>query len=174
MRFLFDVEPLLPWPLIATIALTLALTTALILWRRVRGAPLRALAAGFLLLALIGPVLVREERERLSGVVALVVDESASQGLGKRRAQTEAAVTALRERLSALGGFELREVWAGDSPEGEGTELFSALGQALDDVPPERMAGAVMLTDGVVHDVPTDVKALGFDAPVHALVTGRE
>ena len=30
-----------------------------------------------------------------------------------------------------------------------------------------------MITDGRVHDVPAEVAALGFNAPVHALITGR-
>src|SRR4029079_14494938 len=41
------------------------------------------------------------------------------------------------------------------------------------DVPPDRVAGAIMLTDGRVHDVPAEVAALGFSAPVHALITGN-
>jgi hypothetical protein len=51
--------------------------------------------------------------------------------------------------------------------------LFSAVGAAFADVPPERIAGAILITDGRVHDIPTDTAALGFAAPVHALVTGR-
>jgi hypothetical protein len=39
-------------------------------------------------------------------------------------------------------------------------------------VPPERVAGAFMITDGRVHDVPAEVGALGFAAPLHALITG--
>jgi hypothetical protein len=40
-------------------------------------------------------------------------------------------------------------------------------------VPPERIAGAFMITDGRVHDVPADAGALGFAAPLHALITGE-
>ena len=29
-----------------------------------------------------------------------------------------------------------------------------------------------MITDGQVHDVPKSAQVLGFDAPVHALLTG--
>ena len=34
------------------------------------------------------------------------------------------------------------------------TRLFGALESAFRDVPPSRVAGAVMVTDGQVHDVP--------------------
>ena len=53
--------------------------------------------------------------------------------------------------------------------ETDGTRLFTALNATLADVPPDRVAGAIMITDGRVHDVPADAGALGFAAPVHAL-----
>ena len=34
------------------------------------------------------------------------------------------------------------------------TRLFSALDSAFRDVPPSRIGGAIMITDGQVHDVP--------------------
>jgi hypothetical protein len=167
-------DQLLPWPLIATLAALLGVVLAVLMWQRVRGALLRALASLLIVLALVNPVLQREEREGLPGVVALVVDESASQRLGQRTEQTQAAVAALKERLQALGGLELREVHAADRPDGDGTALFSELTKLVDDVPPERMAGAIMVTDGIVADVPANAAALGFNAPLHALVTGEE
>jgi hypothetical protein len=167
-------EPILPWPLIAGLAGLLVVVLALLAWQRVRGVWWRALASALIVLALTNPVLQREEREGLPGIVALVVDESASQRLGDRAAQTEAAVAALKERLQALGGFEVREVHAVDQPEGDGTTLFSELTGLVDDVPPEQMAGAIFVTDGIVADVPEDAASLGFNAPLHALITGEE
>ncbi len=41
-------------------------------------------------------------------------------------------------------------------------------------MPPDRIAGAILITDGRVHDVPADVAALGFAAPLHALITGHK
>ncbi|HWT32041.1 MAG TPA: hypothetical protein VN240_13585, partial [Propylenella sp.] len=173
-RFNLAFEPILPWPLIAALTGLLVVVLALLAWNRVRGAWWRALATALIVLALTNPVLQREEREGLPGIVALVVDESASQRLGDRTAQTEAAVAALKERLQALGSFEIREVHAADRPEGDGTALFSELTGLVDDVPPEQMAGAVFVTDGIVSDVPEDAASLGFNAPLHALITGEE
>jgi hypothetical protein len=181
-----DFEPLIAWPLIAAIAALLAIVLAAVSILRIRrsgmrgaarlwpGLALRFLASALLVAALANPVLLQEERDPLPGVVALVVDESSSQQLGDRRAQTEAAVAALKERLAALGDFELREVRAADQPEGAGTALFSELTGLVDDVPPEQLAGAIFVTDGVVADVPQDAAALGFNAPVHALISGEE
>ncbi len=53
-----------------------------------------------------------------------------------------------------------------------GTHLFADLNKALANTPPDRLAGVIMVTDGQVHDVPKTAGALGFDAPVHALLTG--
>ena len=61
-----------------------------------------------------------------------------------------------------------------DDAEDQGTRLFAALRAGLSDVPPERIGAAFLVTDGVVHDIPADPKALGFDAPLHALITGHE
>ncbi len=41
-------------------------------------------------------------------------------------------------------------------------------------MPPERVGGAILITDGVVHDIPLSADQLGFRAPVHAFITGRE
>ena len=67
----------------------------------------------------------------------------------------------------------MRVVEAGEADgETDGTHLFSALNATLADVPPDRVAGAIFITDGRVHDVPADTGALGFSAPVHALISG--
>ncbi|TMJ66854.1 MAG: hypothetical protein E6G80_17975, partial [Alphaproteobacteria bacterium] len=89
--------------------------------------------------------------------------------------QTEAARAALAERLGHIPGLEVRFVEAGQADgETDGTRLFTALSSALSDVPQERVAGAILITDGRVHDVPGEVAALGFTAPVHGLITGHK
>src|SRR5262249_30243861 len=95
------------------------------------------------------------------------------QSFGNRTAQTENARDALVKSLQRIRGLELRVVEAGQADgETDGTRLFHALTATLADVPPERVAGAFLITDGRVHDVPVDAGALGFAAPLHALVTG--
>src|ERR1700730_8396135 len=146
----------------------------LLLLVRSRGAWVRTVALAFVALALANPSFTREDREALSSVVAVVVDKSPSQSFGDRLAQTEEARDLLVRRLGRISGLETRVVEAGQSDgETDGTRLFSALGAALSDVPPDRVAGAILLTDGRVHDVPADAATLGFTAPVHALITGH-
>src|SRR6202007_1584034 len=72
-------------------------------------------------------------------------------------------------------GLEVRVIEAGEADgETDGTRLFTALNSTLADVPSDRIAGVIMITDGRVHDVPADASALGFAAPVHALITGNK
>ena len=144
-------------------------------YARGSGSFLRALGLALLLLAMTGPALVREERNPLKEVVAVVVDQSGSQTIAERPAQTEKAREKLEKSLDALGNVEVRVIESGRSDsEADGTRLFTALNAGLADVPLERLGGVFMITDGVVDDVPADVSALGFKAPLHALITGHE
>ncbi len=163
-----------PWAIVALAAVALAITVVLV-WRRVRGAWLRALAFALLILGLCDPNLVQENRRPLKDIVALVVDRSASQDIGERPGQTDKARDEVKARLNALGDVDLRVVETSrQESDTEGTKLFSALRGALSDAPPERVGGAIMITDGDVHDIPGTAAALGFYAPLHALITGHE
>ena len=166
--------PLVPWPVLAAFGIVAALFCGLAFVARGRVAALRALALALVLAALANPSLVREDREPVKDVAAIVVDRSGSQSLGERPAMTDQVRAELQRRFGALTNIEPRFIDVPDSREGDdGTKLFTALGQALADVPPERLAGVVMLTDGVVHDIPASAAAFGLKAPLHVLVTGR-
>jgi hypothetical protein len=149
--------------------------SVLLLLARSRGAVLRAIALGLMVLALANPSFTREDRDPIPSVVAVIVDKSPSQDFGDRNKQTEDVRKALVDRLNHIPGLEVRVAEAGQADgENDGTRLFSALNSTLADVPPDRIAGAIMITDGRVHDVPADAAALGFAAPLHALITGHK
>ena len=173
MNFGISFSPLIPAEYVWAAAAIAAAIAALLLVARGRGALIRTGALTLLVLALANPSLTREDRDPLSSVAVVVVDKSPSQNFGERAAQTEAARAAITSRLQRIPGIEMRVVEAGQADgETDGTRLFSALNATLADVPPDRVAGAVFITDGRVHDVPADAGALGFGAPIHALVTG--
>jgi hypothetical protein len=167
--------PLLPFALLVAFAALAVAVTVLGLMRGRRGTLLRGLGLGLVLLALFDPSLVREDRRPLKDVVAIVVDHSGSQTIGDRRRQTDKATAELKKRLQALGNVDIRVIDSSltDSEE-DGTRLFAALNEGLADVPAERIGGVFMVTDGVVHDIPASPAALGFKAPLHALITGQE
>ncbi|HHC29569.1 MAG TPA: hypothetical protein ENK80_03255, partial [Rhodobacterales bacterium] len=161
--------PLFGWPVLGVAgAFSLALV-GLGAWRRLRGWPLRALAALVLLAALSGPSLQEEERRPLGDILLAIVDESASQGLADRRAQTEAALEALA-RDAAGQGLDLRVSRFGDGEDDRGTLALTALGAALAEVARDRVAGMVLISDGQVHDLDA---APDLPAPLHLLRTGR-
>src|SRR6201747_2483922 len=167
-------------PLVPTLVLWIALAAivviaALLLLGRSRGAAVRVAALALILLALANPSFTREEREPLSSVAVVVIDKSPSQNFGSRTAETDKAREALVDSLKQIKGLEVRVVEAGQADgETDGTRLFGALSSALSDVPVDRVAGAFLITDGRVHDIPPSAAALGFQAPVHALITGRK
>ncbi|WP_296744942.1 hypothetical protein [Mesorhizobium sp.] len=175
MNWSISLEPLISWPLFGLVFVPLALLALAGLWFRQRGSALRFLALLALGAALLNPVFLDEEREALKSVVAIIVDRSPSQDIGDRTKQTDEALAGLQQRLGRFKQFDVRVVEAGKSEaadERTETKLFSALESTFRDVPPSRVGGAIMITDGEVHDVPAG--APDFHAPLHALITGHE
>ncbi len=167
-------------PLVPTLVLWIGLAAviviaAVLLLGRTRGTLIRVAALTLILLALANPSFTREDREPLSSVAAVVIDKSPSQNFGERTKETAQAQEQLVSRLKEVKGLDVRVVEAGQADgETDGTRLFGALSSALSDVPTDRVAGAFLITDGRVHDIPANAAALGFSAPVHALITGRK
>src|SRR6059058_3810156 len=167
-------------PLVPTLVLWIALAaivaiSVLLLLGRSRAAWIRVAALALIALALANPQFTREDREPLSSVAAVVIDKSPSQDFGDRTRETAQAKQALIDSLKKIAGLEVRVVEAGQADgETDGTKLFGALSAALSDVPVDRVAGAFLVTDGRVHGIPANAAALGFQAPLHALITGRK
>ncbi len=167
--------PLVPLPQLIGLAVLAALAAGAALVLAGRSAILRALALTVLTITLADPSLVFEEREPVKDVVAVVGDRSGSNRLADRSAQTQAAQAEVENQLRGVNGVETRTVEVTDAQgAGDGTRLFEALASSLADVPSERVAGAIVITDGLAHDAPANAEALGLRAPLHVLTTGRE
>ena len=169
--------PELPIWLISLLCLAIAALCLFGLVRGIRGSLVRTLAGVLAGLALFNPSLLREDRSTLSTIVPLIIDETTSQKLNDRDLETAAAVEDIRNQFERLKGFELREVSVKDriaQTSDVSSALFSALDTALQDVPPDRVGGALFVTDGQVHDAPTATGEPGFKPPLHVLLTGKE
>ena len=179
-QILFD--PHLAWPILWTLSAALLAIVALSLWRGLSGWPFRLLAGAALLVALMNPSVQIEEREPLSDIVLVVVDESASQRIGDRPEQTATALARLEAEIEGLG-MQARIARVGDDGAGEGgdgdagaalgnagTRLMAELQRLMAEEPRARIAGAVMITDGRLHDADLVPE---MPAPLHALITGR-
>ena len=168
-----DFAPFVPLVMLWTlIAASLALT-GYALVRRARGAWARVLAFAAMILVLANPLIVHETRAPLSDVAVIVVDRSQSMGVERRSEQAASALAAIKKRLTGEPNLEIRETSVTTQTAGEdnGTQLFAALDSALADVPPERVAGAILITDGEVHDAS---RKSGLRAPLQALIAGRK
>ena len=162
-------DPAFPWPLTAALAALTLAACLLAAWRGLPGWWLRALAVGVLTVALLDPSLQTEEREPLSDILLVAVDDSASQRLSDRPAQTEAALAALLAEAEAAG-LDVRVARVGDDAGDGGTLAMAALSELLAEVPRDRVAGAVLISDGQVADADL---APDLPAPLHLLRTGR-
>ncbi len=163
-------DPLLPWAVLAGLALVFAVLLAFAGWRGLLGAWIRAMGVAVILLALANPSLQEEDREPLSDIVLVVVDETASQRIADRAAQTDAALAELGAAIEGRRNTELRVVRVTDAPGDGGTLAMGALAEALSEIPSARLAGAVLLSDGQVHDIEG---APSLPAPLHVLLTGQ-
>ena len=167
-QIIFD--PLLPWPVLWAVAALAAALVGFAAWRGLKGWWLRALAAACVIAALAQPSLQSEERRPLSDIVLLVVDQSASQKIADRAAQTDMAVRRVEAEVAVLPNTELRKIIVGDGAEDAGTLAMTALAQALAEEPRARVAGAILVSDGQVHDL--DV-GTDMPAPLNVLLTGH-
>jgi len=164
-------DPLVPLWLVAALSLVTAAGLVLAMRRGLAGWALRALAALVLIAALSGPSFRQEERDPLSDIVLLVEDRSASQRLADRSASTAEAAETLAARIEARDNTDLRRVTVDDAPDNRGSLVMGVLSDALAELPRGRIAGAVLLSDGQVHDIGA---APDMPAPLHLLHTGRE
>lgn len=162
-------DPLLPWGVIAALALLAGVILAFGAWRRLGGTLLRLAAAACLLVALANPALQRETRQAMSDIVLIMVDDSASQRIGARPEQTATALAALQTRLGRLPNTEVQVVTVTDDPEDGGTLAMARLAEALAEIPRARLAGVFLISDGQVHDAQSHPD---LPAPLHLLLTG--
>ncbi len=150
-------RPVLPFNLLvalAAVALLIVLYSFLV---RARGAWARGLAFADSALRAGGPLAGARTARQPARCGRDRHRPLQSMNLGKRSAQAESARVQVRRMMAAQPDLIIRETSITTTTTGEnnGTQAFAALNAALADVPPGRVAGAVLITDGQVHDVPS-------------------
>ena len=167
-------SPYLPVWLLILLAVLSVCVFGWLTYRRIPGMIARAVFAVAILLALANPALLEERRSPNPDVALLILDETPSQGMVNRIAATREAATTLEARMRrADPTLDIRRVVLKHdslSDGAKGTQVLPAVREALADVPDRRFAGAVLITDGQVHDA----AALGGlpPGPLHALIVG--
>ena len=140
---------------------------------RLRSYFLRLLAGMFIVLALVNPQTVIEDREPLQDAVLVIKDESESMQLGGREDASNKAYTSLLEQLKADPTLEVNTAII--RPDSDGTRLTSSLIDGLGNMPANRLAGVIAITDGQIHDLPANPEGLLPEGvPFHSVIIGEE
>lgn len=165
-------NPLAPVWLLAGLAALCAVIGAILIWQIGLRALWRTAAFAVLLLALANPMIEARDTAPLADVAVVVVDESASQSIKPRTQQRIDAEAKLKAAFKTASNLDVRWVRIKQREGSTGTRIMPAIKDMLRDVPPDRFAGAIILSDGQVHD---DVETLKLtaNAPVHVLLTGK-
>ena len=169
-------SPALPMPVLIALGLGIVVLMAALFWFRLRGRFLRGAAGLLLLCALANPIIHQDETQKLTDIAVIVVDHTDSQKITHRIEQTDQAVAQLRKEIELLGNTEIRITTLSSNVDdnNSGTRAFAALAHSMADIPPSRFAGAIMVTDGQVHDVPGVAGLASLQGPIHALITGSK
>ena len=159
-------DPLLSMGLIIALALLIFMAALAAGLGRLRSYFLRLLAGLFIVLALLNPQTVIEEREPLRDAVLILKDESESMQLGGRAEAANKTYEKLIETLRTDPSLEVATALV--RPDADGTRMTGALIEGLGNLPASRLAGVISLSDGQVHDLPDAPESLlPKDVPFH-------
>ena len=168
-------DPFLGWEWIVLLAGLSIVVLITALFQRRKGSLLRVLTIAVFLLALCNPSLLQQERMPVKDVAVVLHDQSLSQNMGTRQERSKKALAQVKEKLAALDNIEARFVTAPNdallSPE---TLVNDALAQAFSDVPQDRRAGVILITDGQVHDAQNVLKNAQDYGRFNVLVSGDQ
>ena len=164
-------SPLLPLPVIGLAALVVVLFTAIALMRGLSGWAPRGLGALLVVGALVQPMYQSEDRTPLKDIVVLLIDQSASQTLLDRARITENRTAEIEAALAARPNTQVHRIEVNDGPDDTGSLLMTALSEQLSKLPSERIAGIILLSDGLLHDLES---APELPAPLHLMLSGKK
>jgi len=166
-------DPLLPMGWIIALGVLIFLAALAAGVGRLRSYFLRLLAGLFLVLALLNPQTVIEERDPLQDVVLVIKDESESMKLGERQTAADKTYNDLIEQLKTDPSIDVSTALI--RPDSDGTRLTTSLIDGLGNLPASRLAGVIAITDGQVHDLPQNPETLLPDGvPFHSIIIGKE
>lgn len=165
-----EINPALPWWGLSIVACLVLLIVIHGIYARVSSVWARVifLATGFV--ALLNPSVIRQERTYLPDVVAVLVDESLSQSATDRLNQAREVWAELEQRLADEEELDVRLSIIRNLDKKDGTFISGALSEVFSDVPSDRISGAFVITDGQIHDSPTEFMRTGY--PVNFLLIG--
>lgn len=165
-----DFLPLLPsvFLFIATATLLVFTMLSWLMTRSKSKTLIRALFCAVILVAISQPVRLIETRKNVKDILLVARDKSLSQDFGQRREILDHASTRLSLLSKEFPNIETRFIDVASNADTE-TAIFKQIETALADIPENRRAGVILLSDGQVADTmpPDETKA-----PFHLILTG--
>ena len=131
----------------------------------------RAMLLFLIILSISNPTIISENRENIPDTVAVVLDLSPSQDINNRKDIAQKTYNNIKNELEKINNLDVRL----KTINGErGSKIFEPLNSMIGDVPEERLAGAIIITDGQISDAPTLVDNFNFKSPINVLLTGNK
>ena len=173
-RFALSFTPLVPVALLWVLGLAAVVIVVLGVLGRRRGTALRALGLALFLLALADPTSCARTgtARRTSSPWCSTTAAARPSASAPPRPRRPAPPSPSNSRGSATSS-RASSIRAAPTPRTTAPAFSVPCRTVSPTCRPERVAGAILVTDGVVHDIPADAAALGFKAPLQVLVTGH-
>tara|TARA_Y100000768_G_scaffold187077_1_gene140154 strand:- start:931 stop:2967 length:2037 start_codon:yes stop_codon:yes gene_type:complete len=131
----------------------------------------RAMLLCLIILSISNPTIISENRENIPDTVAVVLDLSPSQDINNRKDIAQKTYNNIKNELEKINNLDVRL----KTINGErGSKIFEPLNSMIGDVPAERLAGAIIITDGQISDAPTLLDNFNFKSPINVLLTGNK
>ena len=131
----------------------------------------RAMLLFLIILSISNPTIISENRENIPDTVAVVLDLSPSQDINNRKDIAQKTYNNIKNELEKINNLDVRL----KTINGErGSKIFEPLNSMIGDVPAERLAGAIIITDGQISDAPTLLDNFNFKSPINVLLTGNK
>ena len=165
-------DPLLPLPWVLGLGGLIFIASIAAGIGRLRSQFTRLTAGLFLLIGLLNPQSVEEDRETLPDTVIVIEDQSDSMKFGGRSEALTKMSGELKSEFREDGNLDIITISV--PQDNHGTLLASALTDALAGAPSKRLAGVIALTDGRAHDISEAVADyLPENTPFHSLIIGE-
>ena len=131
----------------------------------------RATLICLIILSIANPTMVSENRENIPDTVALILDLSPSQNINNRKSLAQSSYNSIKTELEKINNLDIRVKTINGK---KGSKLFEPLASMVGDISSDRVAGAIIITDGQIEDAPSILENYNFKAPVNIILTGEK
>ena len=129
----------------------------------------RSILLCLIIISIANPTVISENRENIPDTVAVILDLSPSQDINNRKEIAKKTYNNIKNELEKINNLDVRL----KTINGErGSKIFEPLNSMVGDVPADRLAGAIIITDGQISDAPALLDNFNFKAPINILLSG--